>query len=317
MSPTEAELVALAGPAAVLVAPRAALVCADVRDWLRALPDRSVHAIVTDPPYGLVEFETEDHEKLRGGKGGVWRIPPTLDGVQRAPVPRFTVLAPKDRTALGALFAHVAREWLRVLVPGGHVILASNPLLSTLTFGAVADVGFEKRGEIIRTVQTLRGGDRPKGAHAEFTDVSVMPRSCWEPWGLFRKPIEGTVAENLRRWGTGGLRRRSADEPFRDLIPCAPARGPERAICLHPALKPQRFLRQIVHAALPLGRGVLVDPFAGSGSTVAAAAALGLAAIGVERDAAYFADAVASTPKLAALGLGRAPRGARARAADG
>ncbi len=300
-APTRAEVAALAGPGATFVGERAALVCADVRDWLRTVPDRSVHAVVTDPPYGLLEYEETDHAKLRGGRGGVWRIPPTLDGVKRAPVPRFTVLAPRDHAALHAFFAALAAEWLRVLVPGGHVFLASNPLLSTVSFGALAEAGLEKRGEIIRAVQTLRGGDRPKGAHAEFADVSVMPRSCWEPWGLFRRPLEGTVAENLRRWGTGGLRRRSAAEPFRDLIPCAPARGRERAISAHPSLKPQRFLRQVVRAALPLERGVVLDPFAGSGSTVAAAAALGLAAIGVERDAAYFAAAVESAPRLAAL----------------
>lgn len=302
--PPEPDVLALAGPGARVVGPRAVLVHADIRDWLRGVPDRSVHAIVTDPPYGL-EYEESDHDKLRGGRGGVWRIPPTLDGVKRAPVPRFTVLAPKDLAALRAFFADVAREWLRVLVPGGHVFLASNPLVSTTTFAALAEAGFEKRGEIIRAVQTLRGGDRPKGAHDEFPDVSVMPRSCWEPWGLFRRPCEGTVAENLRRWGTGGLRRRSPDEPFKDLIPCAPARGPERAISTHPSLKPQRFLRQVVHAALPLGRGVVLDPFAGSGSTVAAASALGLAAIGVERDAAYFAAAVEAAPKLAALKVAR------------
>src|SRR5437762_3815468 len=66
-----------------------------------------------------------------------------------------------------------------------------------------------KRGEIIRLVQTLRGGYKPKGAEEDFPEISVMPRSCWEPWGIFRKPMEGTVAENLRRWGAGGLDRKS------------------------------------------------------------------------------------------------------------
>jgi DNA modification methylase len=58
---------------------------------------------------------------------------------------------------------------------------------------------------------------------------------------------------------------------------------PERDIADHPSLKPQSFLRQVVHAALPLGEGIIVDPFMGSGSTVAAAEALGLHSIGVER----------------------------------
>ena len=167
-----------------------------------------------------------------------------LDGVARAPVPRFTVLTAKDREGLSAFLGDFARQALRVLVPGGHIMMASSPVVSTVAFGAVEAAGFEKRGEIIRVVKTLRGGDRPKGAEEEFSGVSVMPKSCWEPWGLFRKPLsEGTVAQNLRRWGAGGLRRISDHEPFRDLIESSPVRGVERALSSHPCLKPQALMR--------------------------------------------------------------------------
>jgi site-specific DNA-methyltransferase (adenine-specific) len=44
----------------------------------------------------------------------------------------------------------------------------------------------------------LRGGDRPKNAEAEFPEVCVSPKGAYEPWMLFRKPIDtNTVAENL------------------------------------------------------------------------------------------------------------------------
>jgi len=150
-------------------------------------------------------------------------------------------------------------------------------------------------------VHTLRGGDRPKNAHEEFAEVSVMPKSCWEPWGLFRKPCEGRVQDNLRKWGTGGLRRISADEPFRDLLHCAPARGHERRIAPHPSLKPQSLMRQLVRAALPLGEGVLLDPFMGSGSTIAAASALGLQSIGIEQNEEYVRLARNAVPRLTEL----------------
>src|SRR6202008_3038788 len=109
--------------------------------------------------------------------------------------------------------------------------------------------GFEKRGEIVRLVQTLRGGDRPKNAHIEFAGVSVMPRSGWEPWGLFRKPCEGRVQDNLRRWKTGGLRGPSAAPPFGGGMRSGPTRKQERAIAPPPSLKPQAFMRSIVRAA--------------------------------------------------------------------
>ena len=267
---------------------RATYVLADAISWLNDIPENSIHAVVTDPPYSLVEYAPKNHEKMRSGQGGVWRIPPSWDGARRKPLPRFTVLSTRETGDLHEFFGSLAEAVARALVPGGHVFIASNPLLSTTTFQAFQGAGFDKRGEVIRLVQTLRGGDRPKGAEEEFRDVTVMPRSCWEPWGIFRKPFTGTVAANLRRWGTGGLRRVSDTEPFRDVIPCSPARGREKALAPHPSLKPQKFLRRIVRAALPLGLGIVYDPFAGSGSTLAAAEAVGYRSIGTDRDPEYF-----------------------------
>lgn len=278
-----------------------AYILSDALNWLAKLPKNSIHAVVTDPPYGLVEYDERNHAKLRKGRGGVWRIPPSFDGAKRKPLPRFTVLRKEEIANLHGFFTAIASGLLRVLAPGGHVFIASNPLVSTMTFHAFMESGFEKRGEVIRLVQTLRGGDRPKGAEAEFPDVSVMPRSCWEPWGIFRKPFEGTVAENLRSWGTGALRRISNQEPFKDVIQCSPTRGAEKEIAPHPSLKPQRFMRKVVRAVLPLGVGVLYDPFAGSGSTLAAAHYLGYKSIGTDSDEAYFAMAKVAFSKLASL----------------
>lgn len=280
---------------------RARLVLSDCNDWLSAQPANSIHAVVTDPPYGLIEYSDDEQRKLRSGKGGVWRMPPSFDGSKRAPLPRFTVLKPDDLAALEHFFLCWGRSLIRVLVPGANVVVASNPLLSHLVSGALARAGLERRGELARLVMTMRGGDRPKAAHVEFSDVSVMPRSMWEPWLLFRKPIEGRVQDNLRRWGTGGFRRISDERPFGDVIPSAPTRASERQLAPHPSLKPQAFLRRVVRGVLPLGTGVVLDPFAGSGSTLAAAEAVGYASVGVERDAAYFDMARHAIPGLAAL----------------
>ena len=271
----------------------------DAFSWLRSAPHNSIHAVVTDPPYGLVEYSAAELAKRESGRGGIWRIPPSFDGCERSPLPRFTVLSDLDRQSLREFFRQFADALIDVLVPGAHVFIATNPLVSYLVYEPMIGRGFEKRGEVIRVVQTLRGGDRPKNAHHEFESVSVMPRSCWEPWGLFRKPCEGRVQDNLRKWGTGGLRRISADEPFKDLIYSSPARGLERRVAPHPSLKPQAFLRQIVRAALPFGEGVILDPFMGSGSTIAAAAACGLAAIGLEINEKFFKLAERAIPALA------------------
>ncbi len=274
---------------------------ADCFDWIEQQENDSIHAVVTDPPYGLYEYSAEQQNKLRLGKGGVWRIPPSFDGQIRNPVPRFTTLTAQQLKELRIFFFYWARLFLPKLVPGAHVIVASNPLVSYLVSGSLSDAGLERRGEIIRLTMTLRGGDRPKAASNEFPGISVMPRSMWEPWLIYRRPIEGRVQDNLRKWGTGGLRRPSDEKPFGDVIVSAPTRKTERALAPHPSLKPQAFLRQVVRAALPLGNGTIVDPFAGAGSTLAAAEALGYQSIGIEKDVHFFDMACIAIPKLSRL----------------
>lgn len=280
-----------------------ALYEADCLEWLADAKEESVHGVVTDPPYGLVEYSQGEQAKLRSGRGGVWRLPPSFDGHRRSPLPRFTTLTDSDLERLESFFEEWAGRLLPVLVPGAHVMVASNPLVSHRVAASVGRAGFERRGEIVRLVMTMRGGDRPKNAHEEFRGVTVMPRSKWEPWLLFRKPIEGRVQDNLRKWGTGGLRRVSDEAPFGDVIGSAPTRRSERELARHPSLKPQAFLRQVVRAVLPLGEGVVLDPFAGSGSTLAAAERVGYRSIGIESDPRYVQVARQAIPALRDLNV--------------
>lgn len=280
---------------------RSTLFHADCFEWLADQKPNSIHAVVTDPPYGVIEYSEKEIDKLRSGKGGVWRIPPSFDGHQRAPLPRFTVLTDADRIDLYAFFRRLGTLLARVVVPGGNVVVASNPLLSHLVASSMTESGLELRGYLARLTMTMRGGDRPKNAHHEFDGVSVMPRSQWEPWVVLRRPLEGRAQDNLRKWKTGGFRRPSAERPFGDVIRSNPTSKAERAIAPHPSLKPQDFLRQVVRASLPLGEGIVLDPFAGSGSTLAAANAVGYESVGVEADPRFFRLAGEAIPKLASL----------------
>ena len=60
-------------------------------------------------------------------------------------------------------------------------------------------------------------------------------------------------------------------------------------------------MRIIVRALLPLGEGMILDPFMGSGATIAAAEAIGYDSTGLEIDAEYFQLAENAIPRLAAL----------------
>ena len=147
------------------------IVHADCFEWMGRIQKESIHAIVTDPPYGVKEYNFDQIEKRANGNGGVWRIPPSFDGSNRAPLPRFTALTHKERVLLQRFFLEWGKLALRVLLPGGHIFIATNAFLSQLVFSSLVDSGLEFRGELIRLVRTFRGGDRPKNAENEFPEI--------------------------------------------------------------------------------------------------------------------------------------------------
>ena len=264
---------------------------ADCFKWLQEQPHHSIHAVCSDPPFGIVEFLPHEIKKMRDGRGGVWRLPPTIGGSQRSPLPRFTTLNAQEREHIRTYFREFGKTLMPVLVPGAHILLAGTPMLQHLVQTGMLEAGFEVRGAIVRLYRGFRGGDRPKLAEQEFAEVCVTPRGAYEPWMLFRKAIEEkTVADNLRKWGTGGLRRLNIDQPFPDIIQSSKTPAIEQAVSNHPTLKPQQLLRLLVRSLLPLGEGVVLDPFCGSGSTIAACKVIGYSSIGIEIDDLYFSS---------------------------
>jgi len=139
-----------------------------------------------------------------------------------------------------------------------------------------------------------------------------------EPITVARKPFPGTVAENVLQHGTGAINVdgcRVGDESGRfpanlihdgseevvGLFPedgeasaarffyCAKADPSERRNSKHPTIKPVALMRYLVRLVCPAG-GVVLDPFAGSGTTIEAARLEHCRAIGIEREAEYCAD---------------------------
>src|SRR2546430_17698101 len=106
----------------------------DAFEWLASARMNSIEAVVTDPPYGLVEYSDKELTKLKNGRGGVWRLPPAFDGSKRMPLPRFTTLKEADQKSLQDFSFRLASLLRCVLVPGGHVFIATNPLISHLVF---------------------------------------------------------------------------------------------------------------------------------------------------------------------------------------
>jgi site-specific DNA-methyltransferase (adenine-specific) len=98
---------------------RSLLVHADGLEWLGRVPENTLHAMVTDPPYGVKEYDCDQLEKRANGNGGVWRVPPSFDGHVRSPLPRFTALDAGDRKRLNRFFCEWSRAVRHALRPGG------------------------------------------------------------------------------------------------------------------------------------------------------------------------------------------------------
>ncbi len=200
--------------------PTAFVLNADCLAVLRALPDNSVGAIVTDPPYGLsnikperiteaiVAWATGDRERVPDGRGFMGKA---WDSFVPPPA--------------------VWDECLRVLKPGGHLVAFAGSRTHDLMGLSIRMAGFEIRDGLAwlygsgfpKSMDVSKAIDnwRPRMDEAGQTGVRVVAGDApeaeqWQGWGtamkpafepvtLARKPLEGTVAANVLKWGTGAL----------------------------------------------------------------------------------------------------------------
>lgn len=180
---------------------------------LARMPDASVHAVVTDPPYGLGFMLSKKHGK------NLW-----------------DAALPDPRTW---------SECLRVLRPGGHLVAFGAPRLVHRLTCQIEDAGFEIRDQLLwvfgsgfpKSLDVSKAIDKDagvwrgragavttpeqlsKGTEYERTDKgepSTPDAARWSGWGtalkpayepivLARKPLDGTVAQTVQRWGTGAI----------------------------------------------------------------------------------------------------------------
>lgn len=173
----------------------------DCRAALRSLPDNSVDSIVCDPPYHLTS----------GKKGGTGPASVNLD----SPAGRARITVGfmgkewdgTDEHGVAVAFDPVTwREALRVLKPGGHVLAFGGTRTYHKLAYAIDDAGFEVRDML----SWIYGNGFPKGTNKakippEWQGWNTALKPAQEPICLARKPLEGTLWENLQKWGTGAL----------------------------------------------------------------------------------------------------------------
>jgi site-specific DNA-methyltransferase (adenine-specific) len=290
------------------------------------MPDCSVDAIVTDPPYGLSFM----------GKRWDYDVPST----------------------------EIWAECLRVLKPGGYLLAFAGTRTQHRMAVRIEDAGFEIRDMLAWMYGS--GFPKSHNLDGEHQGWGTALKPAMEPITMARKPFKSTVAQNVQEWGTGAINidgcrigeeeiktsAKIAGQSFQhDYNGCeesthlgrwpanvlhdgsaeilqgmgeaarffytpkackddrddgcemmqvkqyshdgrearnetAYQRNDSQARNFHPTVKPTDLMRYLCRMVTPTG-GIVLDPFTGSGSTGRGAVLEGFRFIGCEMDADY------------------------------
>ena len=271
---------------------------------LKKLPDESIHLILSDIPYGI-GFADWDvlHSNTNSALGGASPAQIKSRGGFKSRGKPINGWSEADRQIpmeYQKWCSTWARTWLRVLKPGASCFVFAGRRYAHRATVALEEAGFTLRDMITwnKVHGTLkaqriskvyeRRQDSENSAKFEGWRVGNL-RPVFEPVLWFMKPYNqgGTIADNMLQHGVGAYNldawmKYVPDGSNHIEIPNTPSdRG------LHPTQKPLRLMEALIKLATQKGH-IVLDPFAGSGTTLVAAQRLGRHYIGVEANPEYF-----------------------------
>jgi DNA modification methylase len=207
----------------------------DCRETMKRIPDNSIDSIVTDPPYGIsfmgkawdtfspeyLEVQMERESKRRPRTDGR-----KATGFQGSVYAGFYDLTPKGMAAFQLWYYEIAKEFLRILKPGGHLLSFGSTRTSHRMVCAIEDAGFEIRDtlmwiygsgfpkslDVSKAIDKEAGikrkviGKRTDGRYASMgTDITSGNLIRGKPGkaeiGIITEPAT-TEAEKFEGWGT-------------------------------------------------------------------------------------------------------------------
>jgi|SRR5690554_6295309 len=274
----------------------------DCIEELKKLPDNSVHLILSDIPYGIGADEWDVlHSNTNSAYMGNSPAQQKAGSVFQRRGKPINGWSEADREIPKQYYEWCslwAKEWLRVLKPGGSAIVFAGRRYAPRCVVALEDAGFNfrdmlswvkpratHRAQRLSIVYDRRGLE---GEAEEWTGWRIGNlRPSFEPIIWCFKPYKHTIADNVLEHGVGAYNQdafEAATGHIKNIIEMGMAKGEGG---LHPAQKPTKLLEVLISLVTKPGH-VVLDPFAGSGSTGAAAANLGRKFIMIEKDQEIF-----------------------------
>jgi DNA modification methylase len=207
----------------------------DCLEVLKTIPDNSIDAVITDPPYGIGFMNKEwdnpqkhqeliEREKERSLKRFEEGKSPAKAGFSTGVQPGLPIGGAKEGKWFQDWCELWACECFRILKPGGHALSFSAPRTYHRMATAFEDSGFQIRDQIMwvfgsgfpkshnigKAIDKIEGNEREE-------HIITKGNSDWEGWGtalkpahepivMARKPLsEKSIAENVLKHGTGGI----------------------------------------------------------------------------------------------------------------
>lgn len=287
------------------------IVVGDVLNVLPQIAENSIDLVLTDPPYFL--------DKLDNG----WKPDVVNSGKNQQIVKSLPAGMKFDRNQ-GLNFYNwylsVAKAIMRVLKPGGFFFSFSSPRLYHRMASAIDDSGFLLRDCFLwlytqnqakamglnHFIEKMNSSQKGKEQLKKELDGWKTPqvKSCFEPIAVAQKPTEGTFLNNILKHKVGLLNvnlkvgsemfpanvltSESANETLDKvfLVP-KPKKEEKGFFNKHITVKPLHLCEYLIKLAVFNNKGVVLDPFLGSGTTAVAAKRLGFHYIGVDINKEY------------------------------
>lgn len=269
---------------------------------LKTLPAQSVDLVLTDPPYFIDSLDEEWNEakiqKRRAAAKTVGTLPVGM---------KFD---PEQGKRLQAFLEPVFIECCRVLKPGGFLVSFSQARLYHRVGMAAENAGFEIRDMLgwvyegqakafsqehfVRKMNQLSAKEKAALIDALGGRKTPQLKPMIEPMVFAQKTKDGTFIQNWMRHGVGLMdtSNRFDDKFPGNLMACKKPNAAEKGVDTdHLTVKPLKVLDHLVRLLTQEG-AVVLDPFAGSASTLVAAANAHRHAVGCEKSPAHFKQAV-------------------------
>lgn len=178
------------------------IICGDCLEEMKKMSDNSISAIVTDPPYGL-HFMGKDWDSFKfkkdPGKGCGKKGRLHNGKAQAFDAGNYDT---KRDDEFQEFIRNVSIEALRIVKPGGHILMFGSTRRHHRQMCGLEDAGWELRD----VISWLYGSGFPKSHnHFGIEGYGTALKPAWEPIIVAMKPLEGTFKQNAEKWGQAGI----------------------------------------------------------------------------------------------------------------